>query len=374
MIRMERINGSDMSRIRYRGTMSLADHLSDPLHISTDADVPTPRGWTPAAERQCMLAVVNGLVTQVKKQLVRRMDDHYQEAGTFDNTRIHEDGWIIVDRNIYPGGPRHYRCQITAVRDTETMKAEFILEHPPDLDCAIENVRFYPERLPETIRRTGRINVARREIDRGLFDVPVSPRCRSAGRLEAWNNPRIYGHSFLRDVVDQAYLAARMDSALVRAVLTGGALLRPERDTPKRRAMALLARKIGKARYRDLKKKGYFEEQGRHGAYRFHRDKQGGVTFIQKIKVGALKERTVTWDLCVQSMANDLPQGDVILSRWLEWRNDEDKFLETANFRNIRTGDEAYEQTMASSIGWPAAILRAELATGPALVRTGPLS
>jgi hypothetical protein len=125
---------------------------------------------------------------------------------------------------------------------------------------------------------------------------------------------------------------------------------RAKRDTPERRAMALLARKIGKIKYRSLEKNGWFEEHGRYGTYRFHKMDAGGVTFIQQIKVGGLKARPVMWDLCVQSQSPDMPKGDVILSRWLVMKADEDKFLETANFRNIHTVDESTRITLGADI------------------------
>jgi hypothetical protein len=107
-----------------------------------------------------------------------------------------------------------------------------------------------------------------------------------------------------------------------------------------KKAMKLLASKIGFRKMRQLKKKGYFEEKGRHGIFHFHMNTQGGVSLIERKKYGKT-EREIEWSLCVQSMAPDLPKGDVILSRWMEWKVDEDKFLDTANFRSVKTRDEA---------------------------------
>jgi hypothetical protein len=107
-----------------------------------------------------------------------------------------------------------------------------------------------------------------------------------------------------------------------------------------KRAMKLLSSKIGWKKMRQLKKKGYFEEQGKHGLFKFHMDKQGGVTFIEEKKYGNTT-RKIEWSLCVQSAVADLPKGDVILSRWMEFKADEDKFLDTANFRSVSTADEA---------------------------------
>lgn len=112
------------------------------------------------------------------------------------------------------------------------------------------------------------------------------------------------------------------------------------KNTPERRAWMLLAKTIGKARYRQFKKYGYFEAQGQRGMYRFHKDKQGGVTFIETRKYGE-RDVAVEFDLCVQSAAADLPAGDVIVSRYLSWKADEEKFLQTANFRKAGCRDEA---------------------------------
>lgn len=111
----------------------------------------------------------------------------------------------------------------------------------------------------------------------------------------------------------------------------------PDRDE---RAMKLLSSKIGWRKMRQLKKRGYFEENGKHGVFRFHMNTQGGVSLIERKKYGNT-EREVEWTLCVQSMAADLPKGDVILSRWMEWKADENKFLDTANFRSVHARDEA---------------------------------
>lgn len=116
--------------------------------------------------------------------------------------------------------------------------------------------------------------------------------------------------------------------------------LMQQEDKKNNRAMSLLKSKIGEKKFKQLEQKGYFEEQGKHGTFRFHKNTQGGVSLIERKKYGNT-EREVEWTLCVQSMAPDLPKGDVILSRWMEWKADEDKFLDTANFRDVRARDEA---------------------------------
>ena len=83
-----------------------------------------------------------------------------------------------------------------------------------------------------------------------------------------------------------------------------------------------------------MKRIGYFTEQSKHGEIRFHLNDSGGVSIVEK-KLHGTKERILEWKLCVQSQAKDLPLGDVILSRWMEWKANEDKFLDTANFTYV---------------------------------------
>lgn len=112
------------------------------------------------------------------------------------------------------------------------------------------------------------------------------------------------------------------------------------KDKIERKALLLLYKKIGRKKYKQLKKQGYFEEQGKYGIYRFEYNSSGGVTLIEKKKYGN-KNRTLSWKLCIQTTLNNLPKGDVILSRWLEFKADEENFVSTANFRSVDTIDEA---------------------------------
>lgn len=272
MIQMEYIQGQDRQLIAYRGTIRFADFAGDSQQIVEDAYIRVPGGWTPEADKQCMLTVVNKLLKKAKKQMVQRLmtRTRFRLTGSFDTTGTTRREPESVNRRVATEMERAYRHGIS----------------------------------PYPLRQTG-------------------------------GNPEINyraAMAMLRQVSDVAGIA-----------FPDAFILHPRklRNTPERRAMALLYRKIGRIRVRYMKKFGYFEEQGQHGLYRFHRDKQGGVTFIQEIEVGGLKKRPVQWDLCVQSQAPDLPPGDVILSRWLAWKADEDQFLATANFRSISTVDEA---------------------------------
>jgi len=106
------------------------------------------------------------------------------------------------------------------------------------------------------------------------------------------------------------------------------------------RAWELLKDKIGEKKFGQLNNQGYFAEKGKHGIYHFHKNDSHGVRFIQEINVGG-KKRPLEWTLCIQSAVADMPQGDVILARWMELKADEDKFQKTSNWRNVKTVDEA---------------------------------
>jgi hypothetical protein len=116
--------------------------------------------------------------------------------------------------------------------------------------------------------------------------------------------------------------------------------LNPKQDKINKKAMSLLKEKIGKAKFKSLEKEGYFEEKGKHGKYRFYKNDPSGVRFIQEIDAGG-KKRPLEWTLCIQSSVANMPAGDVILARWMEFKADEEKFRKTANWRNVKTEDEA---------------------------------
>lgn len=112
-----------------------------------------------------------------------------------------------------------------------------------------------------------------------------------------------------------------------------------KKQLPDEKAMELLKKQIGDVNYHALMHKGYFTFLGRYGLYYFHRRKDAGVELQQDIIIGP-KTRTVKWGLCVNSVIETMPLGDIILSRYLECKNNEDNFIKTANFRNAATEDE----------------------------------
>lgn len=118
-----------------------------------------------------------------------------------------------------------------------------------------------------------------------------------------------------------------------------------EREAIEKKAMGLLRIRISRAQWKSLMENGYFDHKGEHGTYRFLQHDASGVRLIQKHKIGR-KTRTLSWTLCIQSQAPNMPKGDVILARYLAVKNDEEGFLETANFRNVETQDEAVTSWM----------------------------
>jgi len=119
-------------------------------------------------------------------------------------------------------------------------------------------------------------------------------------------------------------------------------------DKTEKKAMRLLASKIGWRKYKRLKKYGYFKHEGKHGRYKLWLNDPSGVKLNQVHKIGD-KVRTLRWVLCVQSEVGNMPKGDVILSRYMELVTDEDNFIKTANFREVTTNDEATRQLGAMS-------------------------
>ena len=146
----------------------------------------------------------------------------------------------------------------------------------------------------------------------------------------------------MREVFDNAFAncTAPMTQEQISSMANMQSTAQQADEKIKCKAMKLLASKIGYKRMRQLKKKGFWEETSKYGVVRFHLNDAGGVSLIEKKKYGTT-ERTLEWRLCVQSQAKDLPLGDVILSRWMAWKADEDKFMDTANFREVLTKDEA---------------------------------
>lgn len=136
------------------------------------------------------------------------------------------------------------------------------------------------------------------------------------------------------------YLASRLQEITPEEFYASQEDTLDKRKKIQDKAMKLLAQKIGWRKMRSLKKIGYFEEIGAAGVFRFYLNDSGGVKLLQTQLLGG-KKRTMEWDLCIQSAVADMPKADIILARWLEWKSDEERFLATANFRNVRTKDEA---------------------------------
>jgi len=196
------------------------------------------------------------------------------------------------------------------------------------------------------------------EIERDLQGLSLN---RATSRndetvFSLWNTA-IISHNNLTPI----FTLPTLDSELKYKFINGSCLERIKqcRNSPKRKSMLLLCQKIGKKKFKMLKKKYYFEEEGKYGTYRFYNKPDydllpstastlnytSGVSLHTNITIGP-KIRPVVWVLCIQSTLPNLPIGDLILSRWLEFKVDEDNFIKTANFRKIdvTTQDEAIER------------------------------
>ncbi len=146
-----------------------------------------------------------------------------------------------------------------------------------------------------------------------------------------------------------------------------------EKEKAHKKSLELLKQYIGDDLYKEFEKNGAFTVKGKHGSYKFPR--QGEITFITTASYGT-KKRNVKWKLCLEIKDQSLPVGDVLATKFLELKSDEDKFLEACNFRSISTDDEFDEpsrsptgvdsyrrdimQMMAEAIAVPPGLLRGQ--------------
>ena len=109
------------------------------------------------------------------------------------------------------------------------------------------------------------------------------------------------------------------------------------------KAMTLLKKEIGEKSFIKFIALGYLEVKGKYGTYRISRDNN---IYLYKDDIIGKKKRPLIYNLCVSlpQDKNYLPQGDRLLSFYLLIKNDEDKLIETANFRFVSTTDEFHER------------------------------
>ena len=108
------------------------------------------------------------------------------------------------------------------------------------------------------------------------------------------------------------------------------------------KAMTLLKKKIGEAKFIKFAAIGYIEIKGKYGTYKLG---LGNVELHRFDKIGK-KTRPLIYGLCVDisPKIHNIPKGDRILSLYLSITENEEEFIKTANFRFVTTNDEFRER------------------------------
>ena len=108
------------------------------------------------------------------------------------------------------------------------------------------------------------------------------------------------------------------------------------------KAVTLLKKKIREARFIKLVATGYIEIKGKYGLYKVSSD----TVFLERTDKIGQKVRPLVYSLCinVSGKVGYVPLADKILSLYLSIIGDEDKFIQTANFRFVNTTDEYQER------------------------------
>lgn len=117
----------------------------------------------------------------------------------------------------------------------------------------------------------------------------------------------------------------------------------PHNEEAEIKAMALLKKKIGEQKFIKFVAVGYIEIKGKYGVYKIRKNEE---IELHKFDIIGKKKRPLFYGLCidVSKKAGYIPQGDKTLTLYLSITEDEDKFIETANFRRVRTKDEYNER------------------------------
>ena len=113
-------------------------------------------------------------------------------------------------------------------------------------------------------------------------------------------------------------------------------------DEAEIKAMLLLKKKIGEKQFIKLVATDHFEIKGKYGTYALN----WGSILLQRFDKIGKKTRPLIYTLCINTSPKIgyLPKGDKLLSLYLDITENEDKFIETANFRNVQTTDEFHER------------------------------
>ena len=291
---------------------------------------------------------------------------------------------------MFMGRPLMVRAERMSVGDPRTVTYRFYVDYQGET-CAVEKM-FYPREIEENFQQcmrmvTGELfakiaDTAAEQLchvketigeidhtqlmirmrDRNNIHFTTSPEPRTLREVAEHENNGIgiasrlqQEHEMRRDMELMERNHRRAVELAATSVLRFPGSMRPgsenyfdeyppssprKQDKIQSKAWQLLEEKIGKKKFNQLNKQGYFTEKGKHGTYHFYKNDMSGVRFIQNVNVGG-KKRPLKWTLCIQSAVADMPKGDVILSRWMELKADEDQFQKTANWRDVSTKDEA---------------------------------
>lgn len=113
-------------------------------------------------------------------------------------------------------------------------------------------------------------------------------------------------------------------------------------DEAEIKAMTLLKNKIGEEQFIKLIAVGYIEIKGKYGLYKIN----DNTAILERTDKIGKKVRPLIWTLCINVSIKTgyIPLADKILSLYLSIKENEDKFIETANFRFVNTKDEFQER------------------------------
>jgi len=105
------------------------------------------------------------------------------------------------------------------------------------------------------------------------------------------------------------------------------------------KALTLLKGIIGEELFIRLIASDFLEIRGKYGTYEIYRN---GAIHLKRQDIIGNKIRPLEYRLCIEigNKEKSLCEGDRILSLYFSIINDEEKFIETANFRNVSTIDE----------------------------------
>lgn len=120
------------------------------------------------------------------------------------------------------------------------------------------------------------------------------------------------------------------------AANAGPVLKKSDNEQANLKAYKGLRENIGEDAFMDLVANKRIFVEGKYGRWEIRMN--GKFLLHQEVTIGP-KKRPLVWDLCV-STKESLPEADEILALWLSVKHDEEKLIETTNFRSVKTRDE----------------------------------